>query len=485
MTTADPPASKRSPVLPRSWHRGVMRGLPGARRAGALAWLILATALIPACSDSTPRNVLLIVVDTLRWDRVGAYGHDRNTSPVMDALATEGVRFERAYASAPWTMPSVASLITGLYPTGHGVMTAMTGMSGKVLTLAEILRDRGFRTGGVVSNHLIRSRPGRGFAQGYDTYRGSEAQGHDHVSTPGVTNQAIEMLRDFARTDAPFLLFVHYFDPHFNYRRHPEVDFAPARVGRLDGRRDIHQLRSLLKELSEAEIAFLLDLYDEEIFFTDAGIGRLIEVLREVGAYDSTVIVVTSDHGEEFRDHGWLGHTRTLYQELVRVPLIISAPGYRGEPRVVPELVSLVSITPTLLDLLGIDREGFRFHESSLEGRMRGEVGDAPAFVLTEVGFLPPGMPRGVKRAFKKAIVGKRYTLIRDEETRKIELYDLEADPGETNDLSTARPALRDQLLRELEARLGRARQGAIPPDLRHLSEEEIESLRALGYVGS
>ncbi len=485
MTTALPRASKRFPALA---HLPNCRGAPGfprSRRARFLARLALGIALISGCGGPTPRNAVRIVVDTLRWDRVGAYGHDRDTSPVMDALAAEGVRFEYAYASAPWTMPSVASLITGLYPTGHGVMTAMTGMSKDVHTLPEILRERGFRTGGVVSNHLIRSRLGRGFAQGYDIYRGSEAGGHDHISTGGVTDQAIEMVRDFARTDAPFFLFVHYFDPHFNYRRHPAVGFAPPRVGRLDGRQNIHQLRNLLQELSEAEIDFLLDLYDEEIFFTDAGIGRLLEAVREVGAYDSTIIVLTSDHGEEFRDHGWLGHTRTLYQELIRVPLIISAPGYRGKPRVVPDRVSLVSITPTLLDLLSIEREGLSFHEPSLEGPMSGCGGDAPDFVLTEVGFLPPGIPRGVKRAFKKAIVGERYKLIRDEETGKVELYDLEADPGERNNLADAQPALRNQLLRELDGRLRRARQGATPPDLRHLSDDEIESLRALGYVDS
>ncbi len=182
MTIALPRASKRPPAFARSPHRRGAPGIPGSRRARSLASLALGVALISGCGGPTPRNVVLIVVVPLRWDRVGAYGHDRDTSPVMDALAAEGVRFEHAYASAPWTMPSVASLITGLYPTGHGVMTAMTGMSKKLHTLAEILRERGFRTGGVVSNHLIRSRLGRGFAQGYDSYRASEAGGHDHVS---------------------------------------------------------------------------------------------------------------------------------------------------------------------------------------------------------------------------------------------------------------------------------------------------------------
>ena len=135
------------------------------------------------------------------------------------------------------------------------------------------------RRGGVVSNTLLRSRRGRGFTQGYEIYRGSEARGHDHVSTAGVTSQAVTILEEFARSNAPFLLFVHYFDPHFNYRRHREVDFAPTRVGQLDGRQDIHQLRRVLKDLSQQEVDFLLDLYDEEIFTADAGIGRLLGAL--------------------------------------------------------------------------------------------------------------------------------------------------------------------------------------------------------------
>jgi arylsulfatase A-like enzyme len=243
----------------------------------------------------------------------------------------------------------------------------------------------------------------------------------------------------------------------------------------------------VLKDLSQQEVDFLLDLYDEEVFFTDAGIGRLLDALRRLDRYEDTIIVVTSDHGEEFREHGWLGHTRTLYQELVRVPLIVSAPGYRDEPRVVSDPVSLVSITPTILDLLEIDAAERSFHEPSLASRMRaGGDGDGDSsWVLTEVGFLPPGAPRSVKRAFKKGIVGNRFKLIRDEETHAVELYDLESDPGETRNLADERPELRDRLLGVLEDRLRRARAGAQAPDLRHLTEEEIETLRGLGYVGS
>jgi arylsulfatase A-like enzyme len=151
----------------------------------------------------------------------------------------------------------------------------------------------------------------------------------------------------------------------------------------------------------------------------------------------------------------------------------------------VSEPVSLVSITPTILDLLGIDAPELSFHEPSLLRQMRGDGDGEASWVLTEVGFLPPGAPRSVKRAFKKGIIGDRFKLIRDEETHTIELYDLESDPGETHNLADERPELRDRLLGALEDRLRRARVGAQAPDLRHLTDEEIETLRGLGYVGS
>ncbi len=456
-----------------------------SRIAGAAsAWLLALCATLPACrGPAETRNLVFIVVDTLRWDRLASYGYHRVTSPSLDALAEEGTRFERAYATAPWTMPSIASMITGRYPTGHGVLTAMTAMPQSAITLAEILYGRGFRTAGVVSNHLIMNRRGKGFTQGFEIYQGSESKGHDHMSTDGITNQAIHNLDMLATTGDRFFLFVHYFDPHFNYLPHPEVDFAPPRVGRLDGSHDIHQLRNLLKHLSQQEIDFLMDLYDEEIFFTDTGIARLLDHLRELDLYDETLIVMASDHGEEFREHGWIGHTRTLYQELVRVPFLISSPNQRNQARVVPEPVSLVSILPTVLELLGVEESGLAFHGPSLAGRVRGEPASGSGYVLAEVGFLPPGQPQGAKRAFKKALMGERYKLIRDEETDALELYDLQEDPGETDNLADARPELRDRLVRELDQQLSRARDGATAPDIRHLTDEEIETLRELGYV--
>lgn len=443
----------------------------------------LSLGLAAGCGPQQPRSVLLIVIDTLRSDHIGAYGYERETSPAIDALAEQGVRFERAYATAPWTMPSVASMITGLYPSGHGVKNVKSGVPMSLHTLAEILGERGYRAGAVVSSRLLINKRGKGFAQGYHIYEKRHARGHDHISTEGVTDDAIRILELFAAQGHWFLLFVNYFDPHFNYLPHRDVGFAPERVGRLDGRQRIQELRQKLSDFSDEELRFLRDLYDEEIRHTDAGIGRLLARLDELGLAEDTLVVLTADHGEEFRDHGWLGHTETLYEELMRVPLVIRMPGAPGVPRVVETPVSLVSLTPTILELLGIEVAEFDFQGPSLAPWVLRRGDPEPDSPVVEVDFVLPGDRRSGKRTLKKGIVDEHFKLIRDDESRRIELYDLDADPGERRNLAEERPELRDRLLRELDARLERAARAAVPVPERQLAEEEIRALRELGYV--
>ncbi|MBW2421989.1 MAG: sulfatase, partial [Deltaproteobacteria bacterium] len=295
------------------------QGLPTlsrrSRRAIAprLALLAAATGVISClgCAEpEPPKNVLFIVVDTLRWDHVGVYGAARATTPAIDALAADSVRFERAYSTAPWTIPSVASMLTGLYPHAHGAMHFRSQLPPSVDTLAEILSAQGYATAASVS-HTVLNRLRR-FGQGFDRYLDSEAQGHKHLSTPGVTDQAIAFLKGFEKQDRPFFLFIHYFDPHYAFRHHPQLGFTNPPVERLTGSESITRLREMLPEMTRAELDFILALYDEEIRFTDGGIGRVLDALRELGLDDETLVVFTADHGEEFGERGWLGHTTTL-----------------------------------------------------------------------------------------------------------------------------------------------------------------------------
>jgi arylsulfatase len=444
----------------------------------------LACAALAACGPAEPEppNLVLIVVDTLRPDHLGCYGHPRDTSPAIDALAAEGYRFERAYATAPWTMASVASLFTGLYPGSHGI-TSVSRLPDEALTVAEILHSRGYATAGVVS-HVVLGR-GYGFHQGFEQYEDRvPGPAHFDVSTGRVTDRAIEFLDGLASGERPFFLFAHYFDPHYNYLPHEEVDFAPPRVGRLDATQTIKELRSMSADLGEAEVAFIRDLYDEEIRHTDGGIGRLLDRLAELGLDENTWVVVTADHGEEFLTHGWLGHTRTLYEELVRVPLIVRPPGGLSEPRVPRTPATQAALAATLVDLAGGDSSLFLFQAESLQPLLTGGWQRSSGVIFAEVDFIPIHADYWVKRTHKKALITERFKLIRDDPTARLELYDLRDDPGEQRDVAAARPGLVSELLPALEEAVANSRGRSMSVIEAPLSEERLEQLRSLGYVG-
>ena len=352
-----------------------------------------------------------------------------------------------------------------------------------------------------MSAKLLTAR--RGFAQGFEIYREGNARGVKHVSTPGVTRKATDLLDRFSAGERPFFLFVHYFDPHYTYTGHSEIGFAAAGGGRLTGDESIGELRSMLADLSDDELDFLRDRYDEEIRFTDGGIEQLLSHARKLGLESDTLIVLTSDHGEEFRERGWLGHTRSLYDELLRVPWIFRLPDrldrldrpdrpdrldgrdLSAGGRVLSEPVSLVSLTPTILELLGIDPEGFGFQGRSLASHIVGESDPEPAVIFAEVDYRPGDRELPIKLTHKKAVIVDRFKLIRDDETGRVEVYDLEADPAEREDLSATRPQLVERLLSVLRSTLEHTAKGAVEGGVRKLSEEEVEQLRSLGYLDS
>jgi arylsulfatase A-like enzyme len=424
-----------------------------------------------------PRHLLLVVVDTLRADHLGCYGYARPTSPAIDALAARGVRVERAYATAPWTKPSLGSILTGLYPSAHGATGVRDVLSASVPTLAELLTKRGFDTGGVVS-HLF-AGSAAGFQRGFRHFRQSEAKGHAHVSTGAVTDQAIETLDRLAAGGRRFFLLVHYFDPHYRYLRHPEVGFAPPSAGRLDGSRNFPAIQAMRASLDRDEIEFLRALYDEEIRHTDTGIGRLLRAFDERGLAEETLVVVTADHGEAFMERGWLGHTRTLHEELVRVPLVIADPLSPG-PRVLDGPVSLAALVPTLLELLGIEPASPGFALPSFAAALRGSQAPPATPLLAEVDF--DGAEQD-KRVRKQAWIDGSLKLIRDSRAGAVRLYDLDADPQERHDLARERPARTTQMREALDAALQEARAAAAPSEAWQPSAREAEMLRDLGYL--
>jgi arylsulfatase A-like enzyme len=297
-----------------------------------------------------------------------------------------------------------------------------------------------------------------------------------------VTESAIAALERLSAGERPFFLFVHYFDPHHVYRSHPEYGFAAAGAGRLDGAESIVSLRDMRPPLNTGEVAFIRDLYDEEVRFTDSGIARLLTALTVLGRAEDTVVLLTADHGEEFLERGWLGHTRTLYDELVRVPLMMRVPGVAPR-RVVNDAISLAALAPTLLELLGVPAlpTSPQFPQRSLVPLLSGSPwSDSPP--LMEVDFVPVYQEYAGKETRRQALVVDRWKLIRDTIAGRLELYDIELDPGETRNLARQEPEQLRALTLLLDQRLREVSAGGANPKPRSLSEQEAEALRALGY---
>jgi arylsulfatase A-like enzyme len=431
------------------------------RRARRAALLI--AACLAGCSAAEPepeyRNVLLIVVDTLRRDHLGAYGYERATSPQLDRFAASAVRYERAWSQAPWTTPSLAALLTSRQPARLGITSLESTLPESATLLSERLAAAGWTTGAIVSHRFVSKR--WGFARGFDHFDDDNALDHDAITSPAVSQRALEFLN--AHRGIPFFLWLHYFDPHFAYREHPEHAFerhapydGPAQPGVRFG-----ALLRMQQRLGPADARELIRRYDSEIAFTDAHIGRVLDHLTTLGLDANTLVVFTADHGEEFLEHARLGHTKTLYEEVVAVPLLVRFPG--GAAGVVAAPVALVDVAPTILDVLGLPAD------PQAAGRVLprpGESASPERVVLTAT-----ERPRR-----KIAAMSEGFKLIRD--GSHDEYYDLAADPGERHPLTDRSQGPFARLERAIEQLASGSRDGHTID----LSQEERERLRALGY---
>ena len=281
-------------------------------------------------SNAEPKrpNILLITVDTLRADHLQPYGYDRPTSPKLAQLAQSAMVFEDAQSSAPWTLPSLASLMTGLPSAAHGCRSFYSSLAPSYGTLAEQLLAGGYDTAAVVS-HVFLGRPyglHQGFVHFDDELVLEMTRSDEVISSVAVSDKGLAFLdaKAAAGEQEPWFLWLHYFDPHSVYQAHPD------QVGTFGSKRPV-------------------DLYDGEIAFTDQHIGRVLSGLEGLGFDDDTVVVFTADHGEEFRDHGGVDHGHTLYQEQLHLPLIIRVPG--EEPGRHPGMVRSIDLPATILDL--------------------------------------------------------------------------------------------------------------------------------------
>lgn len=455
------------------------------------AWVVGAMAVAggaAGCDSSDPavrpRHVILISIDTLRPDHLSCYGYERQTSPHLDEVARNGVRFSDVTSAAPWTLPSHATMLTGLYPSHHGVKSHQTRLPESIVTVAEEFRDAGFETLAVVNTHNVGApqyRLGQGFEHfTYITETTEDRELKLRTLNMGkvVVAEAKDMLARRAQ-EKPFFLFLHFYDVHTDWT--PEEDyrreFVEAYSGELSGDTQLlNRIRNRGERLGPDDLRFLRQLYDAEIRSFDQVLGEFLAWLAAAGLRESTLLLVTSDHGEEFQEHGGLLHGRSQYQELLRVPLILAGPGIPAG-RVVDTPVHGVDVTPTLLALMGIrsrqERDGLDLSPTWSGGALaeRALFGEADQD------------NRSAEQVDTKQMVRRGADkLVLDRTRQRFELYDLARDPGEQRDLFAEQRERAGELARELQAFLAQARESErIPPP----SEEDQRRLDAMGYGGA
>lgn len=481
-----------------------IRRHPAPRPPAALLLVLLVAAVFGGCRSGDPPaparpDVLLITLDTLRADHTSAYGYARPTTPRLEEVARDGVRFAAAYAPMPTTLPSHASLMTGLLPRALGLLKNGIAFAHPAPTLAETLGASGYRTAAFVSSFVLdRSF---GLARGFGTYddhfvrdacksygqqwEGFKLEGGFCRRGAATREQAERWLEqngylggtgatsgDASGTPPPYFLWIHLFDPHDPYEPFPAeaAMFPPLEKNPTD----------LQKQIAA---------YDGEIRYTDDHLGRIVATLRALDVLDDTIVVVTSDHGEEFFEHGLKGHGVALYDEVIRIPLVVRWPARIAGGQRVREQVRLGDLAPTILGLAGVPAPaGFAAPELRTPDRAL----DVSPWITANDGTERPALP-----AFSQTLIGLRHESVRTQGAKLIRrenpqsgktrtmLYDLEADPLEKTDLAPRKPrpafgpALQ-AMLAEWRAETGRQKELAtklVP------AREQEERLRALGYI--
>ena len=452
----------------------------GRRLAAGLSALAL---LGSGCRSqpTQPTSVVVVVVDTLRADRLGRYGNGKGLTPFLDQLADRGVRFEHAYAPASWTMPSVASLLTSRYPAQHLVSDFDSRLSEREVTIAERLAGAGYANGGFSANFRLSEE--LGYAQGFPTWRrfvdspGSKTKPRGEV----VRAAALAWLDAAAQGGAgqggagpaPRLLYLQYMEPHAPYEPPAELRtrFAPG-VSAEEAVRLNNRAQSSMV-LDQDELGHLAALYDAEVAAADAELRRLFEALEQRRLLTGALLIVTADHGEEFLEHGAMGHGTNLFNDTVRVPLIVVGPTVTPG-RVVRDNVSLVDLAPTILDVLGLAPEA-RFEGHSLAPLLRGGSAAAADVILQ----LPRGHFEEDLREHTEGLVRGTDKLLVDPGGAAT-LFDLGTDPGERVPQAPPATAALSAALATANAALATRQQAQA--ETAPVDEATKEKLRALGY---
>jgi arylsulfatase A-like enzyme len=450
-------------------------------------------------------NIVFILIDALRADHLPIYGYSRQTAPTLTALARQGVIFDRMYAHASWTKPSVATLLSSLYPAVHKVNDDGDFLSNSVTVLPKILHAAGYKTFGVSANAYV--SPTFGYSQGFDEFRVWRTSSAFRLTMMGRVAEDVfgswklsRLLREqeeiVPRAEAitditlrwvsqsgkePFFLYVHYIDPHepyrppspydqaFDYRRDP-----PVRAGGID------PLKLLPNGQDRQRIGRILDQYDGEILYADHHVGRLLKGLGDLGVLENALVIVTADHGEEFFEHGKDSHGRSAYEEVLRVPFLVYWRDKVSAGATYDGMVGLIDVMPTILALLGMEPP------DEIQGR---------SFAAQ---LVKPTEPEPERKLFAEVVQDSfALEMVRDGRFKLIqhlrgphqgleELYDLEQDPLERTNLAPKARAEVAALRRELEAFNKFTRQAASrvrAEQVQKLDRDTERALRSLGYI--
>lgn len=432
-------------------------------------------------------NVLLITIDCLRPDHMSAYGYERPTTPSLDRLADGSVRFTQVISQGPCTRVSFAAMLSSTYP---GMFDGFLCLFPKRTVLAEILRSAGYHTVAFGSNPYL--SPTYGYDKGFEVFDSNLVpwiQSGQHrvlnylnrffivvrrllpyLPADSLTNKAIRFLQGYS-LEKPWFLWLHYMDVHDPYRppRRHAIRFQSVKPPNLSKQDLWQKALSRPDEIDHAERQYLIDLYDAEIRFVDEQIDRLLSHLQEASLLDSTLVIVTADHGEEFGEHGQFSHRFKLYDELLRVPLLMRLPNRLSAGRAVTSQVRLLDLVPTVLDLLNLDSD-------SLEGKSLlplieesdTKLGVAISETQPETGLY--------------SIRNMDWKLILNVHTGTVELYDLQTDPGETTNRASATPLVTEKLEAQLRRHLERLNAIAVAKEEVEVDEHIMRRLRALGY---
>ena len=415
--------------------------------------------------EPSVRHIILFVADTLRADRTPPFHRSHIFSPAIERFASGSLAFQRAYATSGWTKPSIASLLTGLEVHRHGARTHQHRLGEEHTLLMETLKEAGFYTAGVITNGYISEA--YGFQRGWD--RTLHAKETKRRRGADVAEDVARILRERPK-DRPLFLYIHTTDPHAPYE--PEAEDL-ARYDRRAYRGPIHfggdklfleRIRRGEFKLRPRDRQRLIALYDAEVSYHDRQFGAIHQALAREGILEDALFIFTSDHGEELFDHGSVSHGgKRLYEELVRVPMLVQHPKHQGAIR--QERVSLLDVAPTIYHELGFERD------EALNGRALTERLPESRTLLFETYGI-----RGILEGELK------FTIETGGEERAIALYDLARDPREQNDLSKKRPEEASRMMARLEAlREGIAQAASV--DDSELDEATLEQLRELGYI--